>query len=135
MVQMKVVYEGEKHCLATHGPSRSTLETDAPKDNNGRGERFSPTDLLGAALGSCMLTVMGINADKENIEMKNSWAEVSKEMTAAPRKIKTLSVHLHLPKNWNQEVRSRYEQIALNCPVKLSLHPSVDLPIHFFYDI
>lgn len=135
MVQMQVVYDGEKHCQALHRPSNSTIETDAPKDNNGRGERFSPTDLVGAALGACMLTVMGISAEKENLDMKNSRAEVVKEMTGAPRRIKQLSVNIHLPKNWNATTREKYQNIALNCPVKLSLHPDIQLPVEFLFDV
>lgn len=135
MVHMRIAYEGEKHCQALHQPSKSTIETDAPKDNNGRGERFSPTDLVGAALGSCMLTVMGISAEKENLDMKNSSAEVIKEMTGAPRKIKQLSVKLHLPKGWDAATREKYQNIALNCPVKLSLHPDVQLPVEFIFDV
>jgi len=84
MVNIQVEYQGDLHCKATHGPSGAELSTDAPKDNQGRGESFSPTDLVATALGACMLTIMGIAARTLNIEFAGATAAVEKEMTAAP---------------------------------------------------
>lgn len=134
MVLMTTEYQGEKHCESSH-PSQAKIQTDAPKDNNGKGEAFSPTDLLGAATVSCMLTVLGINADKEGIELKGSHGSVTKEMASNPRRISKLTLNLHLPKVLNEETRTRFEHIALNCPVKLSLHPEMQIPVSFHYDV
>ncbi|MNJ93395.1 OsmC-like protein [compost metagenome] len=135
MVKMSAVYRGEKHCEITHEPSASKIGTDAPKDNNGRGQLFSPTDLVGAALGSCMLTVMAIAAEKDGVSIKGSRVNVEKEMSANPRKIAKLNVVLHMPQNIPHEYRRTLEAVGLNCPVKLSLHPDVQLPIVFHYDL
>ncbi|UOF00128.1 OsmC family protein [Bdellovibrio reynosensis] len=135
MVKMTAVYQGEKHCELTHGPSNAQISTDAPKDNNGKGEAFSPTDLLGAATGSCMLTVMAIAAEKDGVNLKNAWVTVEKEMSTAPRKVAKLNVVLHMPQSIPQDYRKKLEDIALNCPVKLSLHPDLQMPVLFHYDI
>lgn len=133
MVQVTAIYEGEKHCELTHGPSQSRIATDAPKDNNGKGELFSPTDLVAAAMGSCMLTVMAIGAEKDGVVLKGSHAQIEKEMTAAPRRIAKLTVNLYLPKNIEAAYRKKLEDSALGCPVKRSLHPDVELPVLFHY--
>lgn len=132
MVAIEFEYQGELHCKAVHGPSRTELNTDAPKDNNGRGESFSPTDLVATALGSCMLTVMGIAARALNVELKGATATVEKEMTAAlPRRIERLTVKIHVPGNVSAENRQKLEQAALGCPVHRSLHPDVQIPLVF----
>src|ERR1700678_3447772 len=98
VVAIQIEYQGELHCKAVHGPSGTELNTDAPKDNQGRGESFSPTDLVATALGTCMLTIMGIMARTLNIDIAGTTATVEKEMTdAAPRMIKRLSVKIHVP--------------------------------------
>lgn len=135
MVQMKVVYEGEKHCQLTHGPSGRQVETDAPKDNNGRGEAFSPTDLCAVSLGTCMLTVMAIAAEKEGVDLKGSSVDVSKEMKANPRRIGRIGVSLRLPKQLTPEWRAKLEDIAKTCPVKYSLHPEIEIGLSFSYDV
>lgn len=135
MVKMSAVYQGEKHCELTHGPSGAKISTDAPKDNNGKGEQFSPTDLLGAATGSCMLTVMAIAAEKDGIHLTGSRVTVEKEMSLNPRKIAKLNIVLHLPQHVPHEHRKKLETVGLNCPVKLSLHPDLQTPIVFHYDI
>lgn len=135
MVQMKIIYQGEKHCELTHGPSQSKIETDAPKDNQGKGERFSPTDLVGAALGSCILTTMDIITTREglNVDLRSSSAVVEKVMSASPRKIESLRVKITLPSSLTPELRKRMEDIAHSCPVHLSLHPDVKIPMTFEY--
>ena len=132
MVKIDVNYEGELHCKATHGPSGTELFTDAPKDNQGRGESFSPTDLVATALGSCMLTVMGILARTLNINIDGSTARVEKEMSAtAPRRIKRLTVNIHVPHALSQEDREKFERAAHTCPVHKSLHPEIEVPLRF----
>jgi putative redox protein len=132
MVAIQIEYQGELHCKAVHGPSRTELSTDAPKDNQGRGESFSPTDLVATALGSCMLTVMGITARTLNVELTGATATVEKEMTAAPpRRIERLTVTIHVPGDVSVENRQRLERAALACPVHKSLHPDVQIPITF----
>lgn len=134
MVKMKATYTGEKHCQLFHEPSGSEISTDAPKDNHGRGEAFSPTDLCSISLGSCMLTVMAIAAEKEGLSLLGSEVEVLKGMKADPRRIGTLGVKLRLPQALSIDWRTKLENIALNCPVKLSLHPDIDFQIQFQYD-
>lgn len=133
MVQMSVVYEGEKHCLLTHAPSQVKIATDAPKDNHGRGESFSPTDLCSVSLGACMMTVMAIAAEQQSLSLVGARVDVSKEMTSAPRRIKKLDVVVTLPQFLTIEQRRWLEDIAINCPVKLSLNPEIEMPISFKY--
>lgn len=132
MVAIQLEYQGELHCKAVHGPSRTELNTDAPKDNQGRGESFSPTDLVATALGSCMLTVMGIAARALDVDLNGATASVEKEMTATlPRKIQSLTVRIHVPGSVSEENRRKLEQAAHTCPVHKSLHPDVKIPIEF----
>lgn len=133
MVAMTGVYEGEKHCTLTHGPSQNKIHTDAPKDNNGRGEAFSPTDLVGAALGSCILTTMAIYAEKNGIDIKGSQFLVTKKMNLSPRMIAELSVEITLPEKLNEAERKTLEEIAHTCPVTRSLHRDVKMPVVFHY--
>lgn len=135
MVEMTGRYLGEKRCEATHGPSQSKIATDAPKDNNGRGEAFSPTDLVGTALATCILTTMAIVAERDGFDLRGSHYRVTKEMNPNPRKIAVLSVTLHLPSSFAPEYRKKLEHIALTCPVHRSLHPDVQMPIEFLWDL
>ncbi len=132
MVKVELEYQGELHCKATHGPSATELYTDAPKDNQGRGESFSPTDLVATALGSCMLTIMGILARTLNIDISGTTASVEKEMTAAPpRRIQRLTVHIHVPCALSEEEREKFVRAAHTCPVRKSLHPGIEIPVQF----
>lgn len=134
MVKVSIDYVGGLHCVATHGPSKSTLETDAPVDNNGKGERFSPTDLVGTALGTCMSTVMGIVAERNGIDLKGMHVDVVKEMSSdSPRRIRKLSVDIHIPLPADHPKRDLLERAALGCPVHHSLHPDVEKPINFHW--
>ena len=135
MVAMTGIYEGEKHYTLTHGPSQIKISTDAPKDNMGRGEAFSPTDLVGAALGSCILTTMAIHAEKHGVDLKGAHFEVVKKMQLSPRRIAELSVKITMPAKLTAEERATYEDIAHTCPVTKSLHPDVKLPIVFEYTL
>ena len=132
MVTIQFEYQGDLHCKAVHGPSGTELNTDAPKDNQGRGESFSPTDLVATALGSCMLTVMCIMARTLEIDIAGTTATVGKEMTsAAPRRIERLSVKIHVPHDLSPENKQKLERAAHTCPVHKSLHPDVQMPIEF----
>jgi len=132
MVAIQLEYQGDLHCKAVHGPSGTELSTDAPKDNQGRGESFSPTDLVATALGSCMLTVMGIAARTQNIDITGTTATVAKEMTTtAPRRIDSLTVKIHVPQSLSPENQQKLERAAHTCPVHKSLHPDVKTPIEF----
>lgn len=132
MVNIQLEYQGELHCKATHGPSGTELNTDAPKDNQGRGESFSPTDLVATALGACMLTIIGIAARTRNIDISGATASVEKEMTAAPpRRIDRLTVKIHVPHAPSLAVREKLERAAHACPVHKSLHPDVHTHIEF----
>ena len=133
MVEMNAVYTGEKHCVLTHGPSNAQIATDAPKDNHGLGQAFSPTDLMAASLGVCMLTVMGIQADLKGWDMKGSKAQVIKEMNASPRRIGKLTARIEMPAHLNEEARNHLEKTASSCPVKYSLNPDIVLDITFKY--
>jgi putative redox protein len=136
MVEIYVRYEGSLHCVARHGPSGATLASDAPVDNHGRGESFSPTDLLATALGTCMLTVMGILAQRRGWDIDGTTTHVIKEMTASPpRRVERLRVTLDMPEpaasQLNEEARRELEHAAHTCPVRLSLHPQIEVPVQF----
>ncbi len=133
MVKMNAIYLGEKHCQARHEPSQSVLDTDAPKDNNGRGAAFSPTDLLATSLGTCALTTIAIFAEKDGLNIQGSRMEVVKEMTSSPRKVASLATKIFLPVSLTPEQRKKYEEIGNNCPVKLSLHPEVKVQLEYSY--
>jgi len=132
MVQIDVRYEGGLHTVAVHGPSRAELTTDAPVDNHGRGESFSPTDLVATALGTCMLTVMGIVAERHGWSLEGATARVEKSMVADPvRRIGTLEVVLRMPGGLPEEARRTLERTAHTCPVHKSLHPDIEVPLRF----
>ncbi|HEY9793105.1 MAG TPA: OsmC family protein [Candidatus Obscuribacterales bacterium] len=132
MVQVDIVYEGKLCCKATHEPSGNSILTDAPKDNNGEGKFFSPTDLVGTALGTCMMTIMGMVAQRENIDLSGSTVRVLKEMSdSPPRRIAKLTVTFHVPRKLTQEQEQKLRNAAMTCPVHKSLHPDVQTPIEF----
>jgi len=125
--------------LATHGPSGSELTTDAPVDNRGRGETFSPTDLVATALGACLLTVMGIAARDKDLDIDGTHVSVDKEMTAqAPRRIARLTTMVTFPPKVSAAIgesdRRQLETIAENCPVRLSLAANVEVPMSFNWE-
>jgi putative redox protein len=139
MVNLHVSYQGELRCSATHGPSGKQLTTDAPVDNHGRGETFSPTDLVGTALGSCLLTVMGIAARAKQIDLEGTHVSVVKEMTSQlPRRIARLTTVVTFPARVSAAIgdtdRRQLETIAENCPVRLSLSSGVEVPIDFNWE-
>jgi uncharacterized OsmC-like protein len=132
MVRIQINYEGDLHCNATHGPSGKSLETDAPVDNHGRGESFSPTDLVATGLGTCMATLMGIVAKRHELDLAGMTVEVTKEMSAdTPRRIARLATTFRIPLPPDHPQRVLLENAALTCPVHHSLHPEVDKPVDF----
>jgi putative redox protein len=133
-VEIEIVYEGRLYCGAVHGPSGATLRTTAPVDNGGTGDKFSPTDLVATALGTCMLTIMGIASDRIGIELTGTKVKVIKEMAAAPvRRIGRLAVTITLPSGLalSEKDRTILEDAARLCPVKQSLHPDVKVDTEF----
>lgn len=135
MVKIDAIYQGQLHCLATHEPSKSQLETDAPKDNQGLGERFSPTDLMATALGTCILTTVGIVANRDQVDIKGSTISVEKVMADKPRRIASLKTTIHMPKHIPEDYRRKVAQVAEACPVKKSLSPEIQAPVEIFYDL
>ena len=132
MTRIDSRYSGQLRCHSQHGPSGSTLETDAPTDNQGQGERFSPTDLVATALSTCMLTIMGIVADRHGLNLEGTAARVEKTMTSeAPRRIAQLSVWVELPAVLEPQQRALLQRAAENCPVKLSLEGCVPMELHW----
>jgi uncharacterized OsmC-like protein len=132
MVESSGIYQGEKHCELTHGPSGAKIHTDAPKDNHGLGQAFSPTDLLVAALGSCILTTMAIFAEKDGVSLKGASYKVQKEMTAlAPRQVAKLSVQISMPKGIPEDYRPKLIAWAEGCPVHRSLNHDIAMPIEW----
>lgn len=132
MVRIDVAYEGELHCSGSHEPSGAVVSTDAPRDNHGRGESFSPTDLLATAFGSCMLTVMGIAARRDGHVLEGARVRVEKHMTAGPtRRVGRLVAHFEMPAGVQPEAQKSLEQVALTCPVKESIHPEINTEIVF----
>jgi putative redox protein len=134
MVDIYTDYQGGLRCEATHGPSGNKVLTDAPVDNHGKGESFSPTDLVATALGACMLTVMGIIAERHGLSLEGAKTHVVKEMTTTPpRRIARLVVRIDMPPGLSAEDRQRLENAAHACPVHKSLHPDIDIPVEFIY--
>ena len=126
MVQINITYEGDLHCRLVHAPSGAMMETDAPIDNNGRGESFSPTDLVAASLGSCMGTLMGIKARARELDITGTSITVLKEMTNQPfRKIGRLIVDILLPRQYSEEEMIVLRNAALTCPVMKSINPDI----------
>jgi putative redox protein len=132
MVRLTSIYEGGLRCRATHGPSGTTLVTDAPVDNHGKGESFSPTDLVATALGACMLTVIGIVAERHGLDVGGMTAETEKVMSeTAPRRIAALRTRISIPLPADHPQRSLLERAALACPVHQSIHPEIDAAVEF----
>lgn len=131
----EVVYKGELRTVCTHKKSGQQIITDAPLDNNGRGEAFSPTDLLATSLATCMLTVMGIRARAINVNIDGTKAEVLKIMAENPRRVAEIHVNIFFPsnKNYSQKEKEVLEHTALNCPVAKSVHPDIKQKVRFHY--
>ncbi len=131
MVPITVTYLGDLRCELVHGPSGTRIETDAPADNQGRAERFSPTDLVAAALGACMMTIVGIHARSRGWDLAGMRADVVKIMGGPPRRIARIEVRLHMPIALAPADRMEVENLARTCPVARSLHPDLEADIRF----
>ncbi len=134
-VEIDTKYIGGLRCGATHGPSGKTLYTDAPTDNGGQGTSFSPTDLVATALGTCVMTILGLVAERHGIDLRGTKVHVTKEMITEPvRRIGSLRTVVTMPPvPIEPSMRERLEAAARKCPVHQSLHPEIDAPIEFQY--
>lgn len=132
MVSMKGIYLGDLRTEVTHIKSGNKIITDAPPDNNGKGEAFSPTDLTCASLNSCMMTLMGILANREQIDLRGMTSEIVKVMAASPRKISEVHITFSHPSlNATPEQKEKLKRAALTCPVALSLSDDLKQVVHF----
>ena len=136
MVDIYIRYDGRLHCTARHGPSSAALATDAPVDNQGKGESFSPTDLVATALGTCMLTTIGILAKRKGWNVDGLELHVQKQMTKQPpRRIERMPIAVSVPPTvagaLDAEAKREIEHAARTCPVALSVHPSVEVALSF----
>lgn len=129
----QIIYKGELRTAATHLQSGSVIETDAPTDNQGKGELFSPTDLVATALGACMVTTMGIKARTMDIVLDGTRLDVTKVMASDPRRISKIIVHMFFPSTLNLDDKQKeiLERTARTCPVERTLHPDVELDMQF----
>lgn len=127
----KVEYLGNLRTSSTHLQSNQTIINDAPVDNHGKGEAFSPTDLLANSLATCMFTIMAIKANELNLNFEGSTAEVTKVMQASPRKIAEIIVNFSMSVEVDQKTKTILERVAFTCPVHLSLHPDIVKTITF----
>jgi putative redox protein len=130
-VHISIDYQGQLRCKSTHGPSKSSFVTDAPTDNHGKGEAFSPTDLVATALGACVMTTMGILAQRLEIDLTGMHAACTKDMVSAPfRRIGKLTAKITVPADKAAKIspidREKLERAAHTCPVHKSLHPDVE---------
>lgn len=134
MVPQQTSYIGELRCKATHGPSKVELVTDAPTDNHGRGESFSPTDLVVTALSTCMITTAGIAAQKENVSLDGTKVYGEKHMSAEPpRRIAKVIIRFEIAPGVPHDYRPKFEQICRTCPVALSINLDIHVDLKFQY--
>jgi len=127
-VKISCEYLGNLRIRATHGPSGTVLITDAPVDNQGKGESFSPTDLTATSLATCIMTILGIQAKGLNLDFRGLRVEVEKHMTAQPpRRIAKLEAMIQMPAGIAEELHDRLIRAANACPVKQSLHPDIEI--------
>ena len=134
MTTSVVFYSGNLRTESQHLQSGDTITTDAPIDNEGTGQAFSPTDLAATSLANCMMTVMGIVANRHNIDIEGARADVEKFMGVNPRRIVEIKIDFHFPISYDIATKKLLEQSALNCPVSKSLSESISQSIHFNYD-
>jgi putative redox protein len=134
MITVSTIYKGNLRTEATHVRSGQIIITDAPLDNNGKGEAFSPSDLMSAALGSCMLTIMGIAARNHGFSIEGTRLEITKVMTSNPRKVSEIQIEIFMPSlNFTDSQRRILEGAAKTCPVALSLHPDLNQNLNIHY--
>ena len=136
-VEIKASYHGVLRCEALHGPSGAAVQTDAPTDNGGQGASFSPTDLVATALGTCVLTIVGLVAERHGLDLRGASVEVTKVMVSQPlRRIGSLRTIVTIPGGAIEDstMRQRIEQAARQCPVHQSLNHEIEIPIEFRYE-
>jgi uncharacterized OsmC-like protein len=129
----EIIYKGDLRTQATHLQSGTIVETDAPTDNHGKGERFSPTDIVATALGSCMLTIMGIKARDMNVDLEGTKIDITKIMASEPRRISGIKINFHFPENLQVDEKQKavLERAALTCPVAKSINPEINMETAF----
>ncbi len=134
MAMIEILYEGNLRTRCIHQETKDEILTDAPKDNQGKGERISPTDLVAAALGSCIATLIGIGANKQQVDVAGLRVVVVKEMANFPlRRIGKLLIDVYCPQTFSQEVTQILEKMAIYCPVHESLHPDIQQTLRFHW--
>lgn len=128
-----ILYEGNLRTVATHLQSGTVIETDAPTDNHGKGERFSPTDLLATSLGCCMMTIMGIKANDMQIDLRGTRIQILKKMKTEPRRVGGIDVVFDFPPSLSLSDKQKaiLENAALTCPVAKSIHPDIEVVVSF----
>ena len=126
-----IIYTGNLRCKAEHIQSKSTIETDAPTDNKGKGEKFSPTDLLCVSLATCMLTTMAIKANELMVDITSATAEVTKHMLGDPRRVGKIEVSVNLPEIESEKNKKILEKTGDNCPVMKSIHPDIEVSLKY----
>lgn len=131
----RIIYKGSLRTEATHLQSNTVIETDAPLDNQGRGEKFSPTDLLATSLGNCMMTIMGIKARDIDIDLTGTSIDITKIMKQEPRRVGGIQVVFHFPETLRTDDKEKaiLERAAITCPVAKSIHPDIELDIRFLW--
>jgi len=129
----EIIYKGALRTEAKHLQSSTVIETDAPVDNQGKGERFSPTDLMATSLGSCMLTIMGIKARDMQVDLSDTKIDIAKIMKSDPRRVGGINVEFHFPESLqlNEKQKAILENAALTCPVAKSIHPDIEMKVQF----
>lgn len=132
-----IVYEGNLRTVCTHLKSNTVIETDAPPDNQGKGERFSPSDLVATALGACMMTIMGIKARDMEVDIAETRIEVEKLMKSDPRRIGGINLTFHFPDTLKLDEKQRtiLERAAHTCPVIYSIHPDIEVNVKFNWEV
>jgi len=128
-----VAYMGNLRTVAVHLSSNNEIITDAPKDNHGQGEAFSPTDLIATSLASCMITIMGIKANDLGIDLTNTHATITKHMGTSPRRISKIELVIYMNQDFGHEINTKLERAGLACPVAQSLHVNLEQDIEFIY--
>jgi uncharacterized OsmC-like protein len=129
----QIIYKGQLRTEATHLQSGTVIETDAPTDNQGKGEKFSPTDLLATSLGNCMMTIMGIKARDMQVDLSDTKIDIAKIMKSDPRRVGGINVEFHFPESLqlNEKQKAILENAALTCPVAKSIHPDIEMKVQF----
>jgi uncharacterized OsmC-like protein len=133
MANMKVEYKGDKRCELVHEASNTVIYTDAPVDNSGKGESFSPTDLMSSSLGACMLTIMAIQLEPLGMSLKGSFCNLKKHMLTSPRRVGKIEIDLNMCAGISNQFRDKVAEIARTCPVQFSINPEIQVVLNINY--